>query len=124
MFEGSRSDIVYKMKKKEIFFLIEHQQKIDYNMPKRIQEYEIEIIKEATRGKRMTKHEHKLPRVIPIVIYTGSRKWNVEKYIEECQERLSEVDSIKLGEYYMVDVNDYTKEELSKYRNLFILFED
>ena len=114
MFEGSASDIVYKMKEKEIFFLIEHQQKIEYNMPKRILEYEIETIKEATRGKRMTKQEHKLPRVIPIVIYTGSKKWNVEKYIEECQEILSKADCVRLGEYYVVDVNDYTKEELEK----------
>ena len=119
MFEGSASDIVYKMKEKEIFFLIEHQQKIEYNMPKRILEYEIETIKEATRGKRMTKQEHKLPRVIPIVIYTGSKKWNVEKYIEECQEVLSKADCVRLGEYYVVDVNDYTKEELEK-DNLFL----
>ena len=119
MFEGSASDIVYKMKEKEIFFLIEHQQKIEYNMPKRILEYEIETIKEATRGKRMTKQEHKLPRVIPIVIYTGSKKWNVEKYIEECQEILSKADCVRLGEYYVVDVNDYTKEELEK-DNLFL----
>ena len=112
MFEGSVSDIVYKMKEKEIFFLIEHQQKIDYDMPKRILEYEVEIIKQATRGKKMTKQEHKLPRVIPIVIYTGSGKWNVEKYIEECQEILSKADCVRLGEYYVLDVNNYTKEEL------------
>jgi len=83
-------------------------------MPKRILEYQVEIIKEATRGKRMTKHQHKLPRVIPIVIYTGNGKWNVEKYIEECQEVLSEADCVKLGEYYVLDINDYTKEELEK----------
>lgn len=114
MFQNSESDVIYKMKKKEIFFLIEHQRQIDYNMPKRILEYEVEIIKEAVKGKTMTKKEHTLPRVIPIVIYTGSGKWNVEKYIEECQEKLSEVDSIKLGEYYVVDVNDYTNEELEE----------
>ena len=114
MFQNSESDVVYKMKKKEIFFLIEHQRKIDYNMPKRILEYEVEIIKEAVKEKNMTKKEHTLPRVIPIVIYTGNGKWNVEKYIEECQEKLSEVDSIKLGEYYVIDVNDYTNEELEK----------
>ena len=83
-------------------------------MPKRILEYEVEIIKEATRGKIMTKKHHKLPRVIPIVIYTGKGKWDVEKYIEECQEVLSEADSIKLGEYYVIDTNDYTDEELEK----------
>lgn len=99
--------------------MIEHQQKIDYDMPKRILEYEIEIIKQATRGKKMTKQEHKLPRVIPIVIYTGSGKWNVEKYIEECQEILPESDCVRLGEYYVLDVNDYTREELEK-DNLFL----
>lgn len=114
MFQSSASDIVYKMRKREIFFLIEHQHKIDYSMPKRILEYEVEIIREATAGKRMTKKYHKLPRVIPIVIYTGSGKWNVEKYIEDCQERLSEADSTKLGEYHVVDANDYTNEELEK----------
>lgn len=114
MFQGSESDIVYRMKEKEVFFLIEHQQKIDYSMPKRILEYEVEIIKEAVKGKKMTKKDHKLPTVIPIVIYTGSGKWNVEKYIKECQEKLSGTDSIKLGEYYVVDVNDYTNEELKK----------
>ena len=114
MFQSSASDIVYKMKKREIFFLIEHQHKIDYSMPKRILEYEVEIIREATTGKRMTKKQHKLPKVIPIVIYTGSGKWDVEKYIEECQERLSEADSTRLGEYHIVDANDYTNEELEK----------
>lgn len=114
MFQGSESDIVYRMKEKEIFFLIEHQQKIDYNMPRRILEYEVEIIKEAVKGKKMTKKSHKLPTVIPIVIYTGRGRWNVERYIKECQEKLSEADSIKLGEYYVVDVNDYTNEELEK----------
>lgn len=114
MFQNSESDVVYKMKEKEIFFLIEHQRKIDYHMPKRILEYEVEIMKEAMRGKIMSKKNHTLPRVIPIVIYTGSRKWNVEKYIEECQERLSQEESVKLGEYYVVDVNDYTNEQLEK----------
>lgn len=119
MFQKRESDVIYKMTEREIFFLIEHQQKIDYDMPKRILEYEIEIIKQATRGKKMTKQEHKLPRVIPIVIYTGSGKWNVEKYIEECQEILPESDCVRLGEYYVLDVNDYTREELEK-DNLFL----
>lgn len=114
MFQSSASDIVYKMKKREIFFLMEHQYKIDYNMPKRILEYEVEIIKEAVKGKKMTQKEHKLPTVIPIVIYTGTRKWNVERYIKECQETLEGADSIKLGEYYVLDINDYTKEKLEK----------
>lgn len=112
MFQKSESDIIYKMKHKEIFFLIEHQRTIDYNMPKRILDYEVEIIKEATKGKKMTKKHHKLPTVIPIVIYTGNRKWNVEQYIKECQDILEGADTIKLGDYYVVDANNYNNEEL------------
>ena len=81
-------------------------------MPKRILEYEVEIIKEAVKGKRLTKKNHKLPMVIPIVIYTGSRRWNVEKYIQDCQVILKGVENVKLGEYYVIDVNDYSNEEL------------
>ena len=111
MFQSRRADIVYKMKKKDIFFLIEHQSKIDYNMPVRILEYEVEIIREAIRGRNMTRENHKLPSVIPIVIYTGDKKWNVERYIEECQERLTKSERIKLGEYYVLDINDFNNEE-------------
>ena len=45
MFQDSESDIVYKMKTKQIYFLIEHQNKVDYAMPKRILEYETGIKK-------------------------------------------------------------------------------
>ena len=108
----SASDFVYKMKQMDVFFLLEHQSTMDYNMPKRILEYEVEIIKEAVKGKRLTKNNHKLPMVIPIVIYTGSRRWNVEKYIQDCQVILKGAEKVKLGEYYVIDVNDYSNEEL------------
>jgi len=114
MFQESESDIIYKMKNKEIYFLIEHQRTIDYNMPQRILGYELEIIKEATRGKKMTKSNHKLPTIIPIVIYTGSKKWNVEKYIKDCQETLEGVKTLNLGEYIVIDANSYKNEELEK----------
>ena len=112
MFQSTQSDIVYKMNEKQIFFLIEHQTKIDYDMPRRLLEYQVEIIKEAVAGKKMTKANHILPRVIPIVIYTGTGKWNVEKYIGECQEVLSKEKDIKVGEYYVVDANDYSNKQL------------
>ncbi len=108
----SVSDFVYKMKQMDVFFLLEHQSTMDYNMPKRILEYEVEIIKEVVKGKRLTKNNHKLPMVIPIVIYTGSRRWNVEKYIQDCQVILKGAEKVKLGEYYVIDVNDYSNEEL------------
>ena len=53
IFENREADIVYKYKNKNIFFLIEHQTKIDYSMPYRILEYEIEIMKSAIDIKKV-----------------------------------------------------------------------
>ncbi len=114
MFQESEADIIYKMTEKQIFFLIEHQRTIDYDMPRRILSYELEIIREVTRGKRMTKNNHKLPTIVPIVIYTGSKKWDVEKYIKECQETIEGVKLLNFGEYIIIDANDYKNEELEK----------
>ena len=44
-YEEKETDIVYKIKGKEIFFLIEHQTKVDKKMAYRILEYSMEIIR-------------------------------------------------------------------------------
>lgn len=39
IFQNREADVVYKLKERNIFFLIEHQTKIDHSMPYRILEY-------------------------------------------------------------------------------------
>ncbi|OKZ75080.1 MAG: hypothetical protein BHW00_03055 [Clostridium sp. 26_22] len=117
IFENREADIVYKYKNKNIFFLIEHQTKIDYSMPYRILEYEIEIMKSAIDIRKVKNKEYKLPLVIPIVLYTGKKKWDAKRYLEESQETLDGV-KIKAGNYNLVDINDYTKEELLQEKTL------
>ena len=53
LFQNKEADIVYKIKDKNIFFLIEHQSKIDYSMPFRLLEYEVAIIRSAVDKKNM-----------------------------------------------------------------------
>ena len=117
IFQNREADIVYKYKNKNIFFLIEHQTKIDYSMSYRILEYEIEIMKSAIDIRKVKNKEYKLPLVIPIVLYTGKKKWDAKRYLEESQETLDGVE-IKAGNYNLVDINDYTKEELLKGKTL------
>ena len=105
---------MYKKKDQKIFFLIEHQTSIDYSMPKRILEYEIEIMESNIDHKKKMKKGEKLPAIIPIVIYTGRKKWDVAKYIEECQEKLEGGKIPGLGSYYIIDINEYSKEELEE----------
>ena len=117
IFENREADIVYKYKNKNIFFLIEHQTKIDYSMPYRILEYEIEIMKSAIDIRKVKNKEYKLPLVIPIVLYTGKKRWDAKRYLEESQETLDGV-KIKAGNYNLVDINDFTKEELLQEKTL------
>ena len=103
---------MYKVKDKKVFLLIEHQSKIDYEMPKRILDYEIEIMKTAENHSVILKKDVEMPIIVPIVIYTGRRKWDVTGYIKDCRKRLNRLESFRLGNYYIIDNNTYTDEEL------------
>ena len=103
-------DIIYKLKGKNIFFLIEHQSEIDYSMPYRLEEYKLEIIKSAIDIKRIKTKDYEIPVVIPIVIYTGKRKWKVRLTLNETKdEKLKNLD---LQKYNLIDINKENNEEL------------
>lgn len=112
--ENRISDIIYKIKNKKIFFLIEHQSTIDYSMPFRIAEYCILIMKSAIDEKHIKNKNYKLPLVYPIVLYTGKEKWNHKKYLEENQEKLMGYKSKSFTNYNLIDINSFTKKELLK----------
>ena len=52
-FYNKETDVIYKMTDREIYFLIEHQSTVDYNMPRRILQYKAEIISQSTMLKRV-----------------------------------------------------------------------
>lgn len=81
-------------------------------MPKRILDYEIEIMKTAENHNVILIKDAEMPIIIPIVIYTGKMKWNVSGYIKDCRKKLSRLESFRLGNYYIIDNNIYTDEEL------------
>lgn len=113
MLKNRECDIVYKLKNKDIFFLIEHQTKIDYKMALRMYEYSLEIIRSAIRGKKINNQNIELPAVIPIVLYTGNKKWNAPKKVSEIQAKLLGYNQ-EIDRYNVIDVNEYTNEELLK----------
>ena len=111
VFQNREADIVYKIKDKNIFFLIEHQTKIDYSMPFRILEYEVAIMKSAIDMNKIKTKNYKLPLVISIVLYTGNRKWNAAEYLQKSQETLRNIKE-DVGKYNLIDVNNLTEKEL------------
>ena len=99
-YEDREADIVYKLKDKEVFFLIEHQTKVDKEMPNRIAEYSLHIMN--SRKARDKKVE---PVVSPIVIYAGMEKWTVRTSLEEGQEEFKHrKGSSSILRYNLVDI--------------------
>ena len=111
IFQNREADVVYKIKDKNVLFLIEHQTKIDYLMPYRILEYQLAIMKSVLNDNVKNKPSAKFPLVIPIVLYTHNKKWDADTYFEKLQETYNDFN-IKLSNYYLVDINNYTEEEL------------
>lgn len=117
-FKNSEADIVYKMKNRNIFFLIEHQSRIDHTMPYRILKYSIEIMDSAIDVKQMGKKDYKYPCVYPIVIYTGTIKWKVKNQFEQKQTYLYPTDETEFTQYTLVDVNEVSEQVLLKDNSL------
>ena len=103
-FKNKEADIVYRIKDKNIFLLIEHQTKIDKDMPYRLLDYSNGIMRSASEDK-------KRPSVIPIVLYTGKTKWKIENETIANQQFFKEVKLID-GEFNLIDINDFNKKEL------------
>ena len=111
-FKSQEADIVYKLKDKDLYFLIEHQSTVDYNIPFRVLDYSMDIVEDWKKGKRINKI-FKYPTVVPIVIYTGQTKWNVPKNIKYQQIKVTIYEKYRIDfGYNFIDVNEYSVEEL------------
>lgn len=109
-FVKRESDIIYKIKDNNIYFLIEHQSTFLIEIClERILTYSLEII----RGMRKNQNEKAKFLVIPIVLYTGKREWKVATNYSSMQiieEKYK--DFIIRQEYKLIDVNKYKKSDL------------
>ena len=108
-FRKREADLLYKIKEKEIFILIEHQSTVDKNMAERVTTMCLEII-ESRNIKRGIKNEY--PLIVPIVLYTGTKKWNSAFTITEKQTEMYGFPIQEYPRYNLIDVNEYKKEQL------------
>ena len=118
--EIRQADVIYKLKNNNIFFLIEHQSKVDYSIPYRILEYKTEILKYNVDKERMKQKDYKMPLIIAIVLYTGKESWKVKQEFCQVQEECSTYLKEKLGIssfYILEDINKISEEELLESNN-------
>lgn len=108
-FTTKEADIIYKIKERNVFVILEHQSKIDFTMPERILEYCVELMRSAIKNR---KEDESYPLICPIVLYTGKKKWTVPRTITGLQEKYYNFEPLDYPKYNLIDVNDYTLEEL------------
>ena len=109
-FSNVEADVVYKIKNKNVFILIEHQSSVDYKMSYRIMRYKYAIIESAIDKKRLKEKSYRITMVIPIVLYTGKRKWK-KLLINDIEEKVEGYAENWL-EYTLIDVNEFSNEQL------------
>ena len=114
------SDIIYKLKKEPVYFLVEHQSTIDNNMPFRIFEYVGEIMrKESILQKTYLNEKRIYPIVVPIVIYTGYKTWNVTTNFSKKQYQIENYEEYLIDlKYNLISIQDYTFKELLEKRTM------
>ena len=97
-FNNIEADIVYKIKNKNAFILIEHQSSVDLKM------------EESVDKKKLREKNYRIPKVIAIVLYTGRREWQ-NLLISDIEEKIEEYIEPE-NEYTPVDSNKFSREEL------------
>ena len=118
-YKSKEADIVYKMKDIDIYFLIEHQSTVDYNMPYRILNYCIDIIQEWKREQK-GKKIYRYPIVVPIVVYTGKTKWSVSKNYKDQQLKITTYEKYRIDlAYNLIDINLYSTNDLLQKGTMF-----
>lgn len=111
-YERRISDIIYKENGKEIYYLIEHQSKVDINMPQRILDYCMELMREVKKNLNLKDGTN--PLIVPIVIYTGTNKWTVSENFSDTQKVEEKYKKYAINlKYKLIDINKYSKEDLT-----------
>lgn len=118
-YKTKEADLVYKLKNKEIFFLVEHQSTIDNTMPYRILNYCIDIMQEWSKTNKIGR-ETRYPIVVPIIIYTGDEKWKIPKNFKEKQIGDYVFENYKINlEYNLIEINKMSTKFLLEKRSMF-----
>lgn len=107
--------ITCKIKSKEIFVIIKELHEIDLNIIYKMLEYSLKIIKECEQNMLQNVRN---PIVIPIVIYTGNKKWNTNNY--QLKQKINYIEfksnSINFA-YNLIKINELGNSELKKMKS-------
>ena len=136
-FKKKEADIVYEAtlnngSQRVVFYvLLELQSRVDYRMPYRLMLYIVEILRHyynSSDPKARVRKDFKFPAVVPIVFFSGSRKWTVPTNLREMFDGHKKFGGSLLDfNYALVDVKGYDDESVkgfhSKLLKVMMMFE-
>lgn len=111
-YRGKEADFVYKLKDKDVFFLLECQAEVNNKINYRMLNYCLDIMREWTKNSK-TKRVTSYPMIVPILIYTGKQKWKALKEEKEIHEEEYDFEGNNPNfEYNFVDMNKFPTQVL------------
>jgi predicted transposase/invertase (TIGR01784 family) len=81
-------------------------------MPYRILKYELNIIDSVLVDIKYINKEYEYPQIIPIVLYTGNKKWNAKLDLRNTQYKWEKYKGQELSRYNILDINEISDKEL------------
>ncbi|MBF0310486.1 MAG: Rpn family recombination-promoting nuclease/putative transposase [Magnetococcales bacterium] len=100
-----------------IYILLEFQSTVDDFMPVRVGDYGFSLFQDLRRANRLP--DKKLPPILPVVIYTGKKRWNAPL---EVNEMIAIVPGLEPWQprqrYLLVEVGTLAESQLQRMRNL------
>ena len=136
-FSKKEADIVYEAtinngrQKVILYVLLELQSRVDYRMPYRLLLYIVEVLRHfynSSDVKARKRKNFKFPAVIPIVFFSGKRKWTVPTSLREMFDGHKRFDGQLLNfDYTLVDAKGYddnsVKDFNSRLLKIMMMFE-
>lgn len=118
------SDVVYKVKTKHdkerdafVYCLLEHQSSSDYWMAFRLMQYSL-LLLERHQNK---KSKAKLPIIIPLVFYNGTKKYNAPRNIWELFDNPELAKKAMLGDYHLIDLQAMQDSDIDYNKHMSLL---
>ncbi len=112
MFKNEEADILYKKIDEEKYYLVEHQSTVDYSMSFRLLKYCVNILNNVSNEYKLRNKDYKIPKIIPIVLYTGNKQWNASTELSKKQVDTDSDGTLLELKYKIIDVNKISEEYL------------
>lgn len=121
-YEKLNNAVIYKLKDKKVYFIIQFQPIINNNILYNLLNYCVDTMYYSINVNNC-KNERKYPIIVPIIIYNGIDEWKISNDLSQLQisDYIFKNYKIKF-KYNLIEINKYSKNDLILKNTLFTHF--